>query len=319
MTAIEKAAQAFVKQFQSDIGYHEKASNAQLQDPTANSGSNNWNKFAAFIDGLRDQGLNFYNGRKNIGPQGEWCDSSYDTEMIWFIMDLGLDAIEAAKLAMKMLYQPSDSCGAGCKFSAGYYRAAGAWIDRGGTPKMGDQFFIGPKYDESHTGAVAKVDSTYIYTVEGNYGNQVAERKIRRDDSSIAGYGRPNFALVAKYFEEPEAPKEEAMTEKQVTDIIDKASVAILDAVDAKIEKAITDALGPMIYNYDEIPWKGVKDEVKEMVDMKVIDGGTDESVNPNDVNMRLQLLRVLVVGKRFSVKATAQAIAEKIKSVFKA
>lgn len=140
MTPIEKAAQAFIKQFQSDVGYHEKASNAQLQDPVANSGSNNWNKFAAFIDSLRDKGLNFYNGRKNIGPPGEWCDISYDTEMIWFLMGLGMDEIEAAKLAMRMLYQPSDSCGAGCYYSAGYYRAAGAWIDRNGTPKWATSF-----------------------------------------------------------------------------------------------------------------------------------------------------------------------------------
>ena len=108
------------------------------------------------------------------------------------------------------------------------------------------------------------------------------------------------------------------MTEKQVTDMIDKASLAILDAVDEKIEKAITEALGPMIHNYDEIQWDGVRDEVREMVEMKVIDGGTDEAVNPNDVNMRLQLLRVLVVGKRFSVKATAKAIADKFKSWLK-
>lgn len=266
MTAIEKAAQAFVKQFQSDLGYHEKASNAQLQDPTANSGSNNWNKFAAFIDGLRDQGLNFYNGRKNIGPQGEWCDSSYDTEMIWFIMDLGLDAIEAAKLAMKMLYQPSDSCGAGCKYSAGYYRAAGAWIDRSGTPKMGDQFFIGPIYDESHTGAVAKVDATYIYTVEGNYGNQVAERKIRRDDTSIAGYGRPNFALVAKYFEEPAKPSPVYVTSAEATAIAKKQ----VEAVDGKWAQT-----------YKDLP-EWAKPEIMELIQLGVL-RGTEPVENPED------------------------------------
>ena len=316
MTAIEKAAAAFVALFLKEVGYHEKASNAQLDDPKANSGSNNWNKFAAHIDSLREKGLNFYNGRKN---GYEWCDVSYDDTMIRFCQSLGLEEIEAAKLAMKMLYQPSDSCGAGCEYSAGYYRAAGAWIERSGTPKMGDQIFFGTRGKESHTGAVVKADSSYVYTVEGNASNQVLEKKYSRTDGNIAGYGRPRWELVAGYFEQPEAPKEEAITEKRVTDLIDKASLAILDAVDAKIEKAITEALGPMIHNYDEIPWAGVRSEVKEMVDMKVIDGGTDETVNPNDVNMRLQLLRVLVVGKRFSVKATAQAIAEKIKSVFKA
>ena len=290
MTAIEKAAQAFVKQFQSDIGYHEKQTNAQLQDPTANSGNQNWNKFAAFVDGLREQGLNFYNGRKNIGPQGEWCDISYDTEMIWFIMSLGLDAIEAAKLAMKMLYQPSDSCGAGCLYSAGYYRAAGAWIDRIGTPKVGDQFFTGKKGDESHTGAVAKVDATYIFTVEGNYGNKVSERKIRRDDTSIAGYGRPNFALVAKYFEEPEKPTTQYLTEAKAYEIIDK-----------RIEEVV----GKWIADINDIPHKSVKSIARELLDLEAVDGGTPYSVNPDDIRLPYNILRAIVIAKRYTDKKT--------------
>lgn len=34
----------------SENGYLEKATNAQLEDKTANAGYNNWNKFAAFLD-----------------------------------------------------------------------------------------------------------------------------------------------------------------------------------------------------------------------------------------------------------------------------
>lgn len=36
----------------SENGYLEKATNAQLEDKTANAGYNNWNKFAAFLDDL---------------------------------------------------------------------------------------------------------------------------------------------------------------------------------------------------------------------------------------------------------------------------
>lgn len=270
MTAIEKAAAAFVAMFLKEVNYHEKATNAQLDDPLANSGSNNWNKFAAFVDSLRDLGLNFYNGRKNIGPQGEWCDINFDTVMIWFIMSLGFDKIEAAKLAMQILYQPSNSCGAGCCYSAGYYRAAGAWIERSGTPKVGDQFFIGPKYDESHTGAVAKVDATYIYTAEGNYGNQVAERKIRRDDSSIAGYGRPNFALVAKYFEEPEKPTPKYITAAESAEI----AKAEIEAVDGK-----------WVESYKNLPdW--AKPEMLRLIKLGVV-RGTEPVDDPEDTKIK--------------------------------
>ena len=290
MTPIEKAAQAFVNQFLKDVGYHEKATNAQLDDKTANSGSNNWNKFAAFIDSLRDKGLNFYNGRKNIGPPGEWCDISFDTEMIWFLMSLGMDAIEAAKLAMRMLYQPSDSCGAGCYYSAGYYRAAGAWIDRNGTPKVGDQFFIGKKNDETHTGAVAKVDDTYIYTVEGNYSNQVSERKIRRDDSSIAGYGRPNFALVAKYFEEPEPEPEPT-------------------GIRAYIDQRIEDYMGKMVNTIDDIPWESVREVMRKVLDSQAIDGGTPYETNPDDIGLPLNSVRVLVGAVRYIAYVVREAM----------
>ena len=201
MTSEQKAARAFIEKWKSFVGYHEKATNAQLESFTANSGSNNWNMFAAFIDSLRDKGLNFYNGRKNIGPLGEWCDSSYDAVMIWFVQSLGFDEIEAAKIAMQMLYQPENSCGAGCEFSANYYRAAGAWRE---APEVGHQIFFGKKHDESHTGAVTGWDETYVYTIEGNANNQVEERKYRRDDPKIVGYGRPKWEIVAYKFADPE-------------------------------------------------------------------------------------------------------------------
>ena len=300
MTPIEKAARAFVNQFKKDVGYHEKATNAQLDDPKANSGSNNWNKFAAFIDGLRAKGLNFYNGRKNIGPQGEWCDSSYDTEMIWFIMSLGFDEIEAAELAMQMLYQPANSCGAGCSFSADYYRAAGAWFT---TPKIGDQFFIGKKGDESHTGAVAAVDATYIYTVEGNYNNQVSERKIRRDDASISGYGRPNYELIAYKFVEPAGP------DTPIEDDKTSLSADELAQVEALVDKKLEDALGKMIVHIDDIPWASVRKEMRKLLDAEAIDGGTPYEEDPDDIRMPLNIVRALVALKRYVVTAITEAL----------
>lgn len=315
MTSVEKAAQAFINQFLSEVGYHEKASNAQLESPTANSGSANWNKFAAHIDSLRAKGLNFYNGKKN---GYEWCDVSFDDTMIRFCQSLGLDELEAAKLAMQMLYQPSDSCGAGCEFSADYYRAAGAWIERGGEPKTGDQIFFGPRGKETHTGGVVRTDNLYVYTVEGNANNQVMERRYARSDGNIAGYGRPKFALVAYKFVDDDTPiiddKESGMSENEIKKLFEQER----KDRDKAIAKALDEALGPMIKNYDEIPWEGVQEEVREMVEMKVIDGGTDEAINPNDVNMRLQLLRVLVVGKRFSAKAIAKSISDRFKAILK-
>lgn len=135
----------------SEIGYIEKATNSQLEDKTANPGSNNWNKFAAFLDGL---GV-VYNGAKNGYA---WCDCFAD---YCYIYTLGLS------IGMAMTYQPEKGLGAGCTYSMRYYKNAGAFFK---TPQRGDQiFFTNDGGDTSyHTGIVEKVTADRVYTIEGN-------------------------------------------------------------------------------------------------------------------------------------------------------
>ena len=54
-----------------ELGYHEKNSNAYLDDKTANSGSGNYTKYARDLDALGY----FYNGPKQGFP---YCDVGYD-------------------------------------------------------------------------------------------------------------------------------------------------------------------------------------------------------------------------------------------------
>lgn len=293
--AIQKARAQFVALFLQEVGYHEKASNSQLDDPTANSGNNNWNKFAAHIDSLRALGLRFYNGLKNIGPAGEWCDISYDDVMILLIMSLGLDPVEAAKLAMLVLYQPADSCGAGCEFSAGYYRAAGAWIDRSGTPEPADQIFFGPKNSETHTGAVVDVDDTYVYTVEGNSGNAVQRKQYRRTDSNIAGYGKPNFAVIAPLFVEQEPDPETPIQDDVDTEPTNERDRLLSLLGDKWIE------------TYHDVP-ESVALEVMELIHLGALKG-TKVVDNPEDtvIHMPWSSVRVMVICLR-TVKALAGA-----------
>ena len=58
---IQSAIETALNCFRAELGYHEKASNANLDDKTANSGSGNWTKYARDLDRLG----NFYNGAKN--------------------------------------------------------------------------------------------------------------------------------------------------------------------------------------------------------------------------------------------------------------
>ena len=53
-----------------ELGYKEKASNASLDDKTANAGSNNWTKYARDL-----AAAGYYNGNKNGFA---WCDVFVD-------------------------------------------------------------------------------------------------------------------------------------------------------------------------------------------------------------------------------------------------
>lgn len=155
----------------SQIGYKETGTNI--------------NKYAAYID---KNYPNFYNGKK----QGaEWCDVFVD---YLFLYNFG------ETNAMKMLYQPKKSCGAGCKFSAEYYKAKKAFKS---TPAVGDQIFFYVKGSIGHTGIVVAVSGDTITTVEGNKSNSVKECTYKKGDSNIAGYGRPKWSVIP----DPDAEK----------------------------------------------------------------------------------------------------------------
>ena len=108
-----------------EVGYLEKKSNSNLDDKTENAGSANYTKYARDLDAM-----GFYNGRKQSVA---WCDVFVD----WcFVRAYGKE------VALKLTFQPtkaSSNCGAGCKYSRGYYKNNGRLFD---TPQPGDQIFF---------------------------------------------------------------------------------------------------------------------------------------------------------------------------------
>ena len=163
----------------SQVGYKEKASNAELDSFTANAGDKNWTKYARDLDNMS----RFYNGRKNGFA---WCDVFVD----WcFVMAYGRAA------AQELLCQPDNSTGAGCSFSAGYFRNKGQFHIN--NPQPGDQIFFGSSANNVwHTGLVINVTDSRVYTVEGNTTDAVGKRSYALSDSSIYGYGRPAWGKV---------------------------------------------------------------------------------------------------------------------------
>lgn len=161
-----------------ELGYREKASNANLDDKTANAGSGNFTKYARDLDALGY----FYNGPK----QGfAYCDVGVD----WcFVKAYGVEA------ALELLCQPKYSAGAGCYYSAQYFKQRGQFLSQYTVPQPGDQiFFTYSAGDVSHTGIVESVYGDLISVIEFNTSDQVARRAYAVGSAEIYGYGRPNW------------------------------------------------------------------------------------------------------------------------------
>lgn len=188
MTAVER----LLAMARAEIGYLEKATNAQLDSKTANAGSANYTKYARDLDAL-----GVYHAAKNGFA---WCDIFVD----WcFVHTFGLET------ALRMTGQPKGGYGAGCTESANYYRRMGRFYQS--SPQPGDQIFFAGKSGMSHTGIVERVANGRVYTIEGNTsgangvvsnGGGVCYKSYRLDYAGIGGYGRPDYSLAVKE-EEP--------------------------------------------------------------------------------------------------------------------
>lgn len=157
---------------EAEVGYHEKASAANLDSKTANSGSNNYTKYGKEMHSVQPSNMDY---------PAAWCDCFVD----WCMYTaFGLN------LARKILCGTFDDY---TVYSANMYKQAGRWTT---TAHRGDQIFFKNSSGICHTGLVVKVSSGIVYTIEGNTSNAVRRKQYYIYDSSIAGYGRPKYNLA---------------------------------------------------------------------------------------------------------------------------
>lgn len=157
--------------------------------------SGKMNKYAEYLDSVRD----FYNTPKN---GADWCD---------VFVDCGFAQTFGNEIGRKMLYQPLRSTGAGCYFSANFFKNNKAFYH---LPEVGDQIFYGANAGD-HTGIVVAVSASTVTTIEGNWNNMVCQRNLQKSDYRIAGYGRPNWALVAEIKDDDD--DEQVVVDDQIT------------------------------------------------------------------------------------------------------
>lgn len=124
-----------------------------------------------------------------------WCDIFFD----WlFVECFGLGK------AAKMTYQYNGCCGAACAESANYYKNNGQFYR---DPKVGDQIFFYYGGAINHTGIVERLEGAQVVTIEGNSSDQVKRNFYPLTDGKIAGYGRPNWNIVAEDETTEEVPE----------------------------------------------------------------------------------------------------------------
>ena len=136
-------------------------------------GANNWNKYAADEKVQRLYGWNVQNQ--------PWCCVFINS---LFLTAFGYDDGSA------MTYGGSPACAV----AAQNYKNNNAWSMN---PRKGDQIFFNINGGINHTGIVTDVSGQTITTIEGNSSDSVANRTYYSGDASIAGYGVPNWSVVA--------------------------------------------------------------------------------------------------------------------------
>lgn len=124
------------------------------------------------------------------------CDSFTDWIVLQVVNRLGFTMAEAKKV----LCGDFDDY---TVYSANHYKKKGRWYTS--NPKVGDQIFFKNSSGICHTGIVYKVDSSKVYTIEGNTsgasgvvsnGGGVAMKSYARNYSGIAGYGRMDWSCI---------------------------------------------------------------------------------------------------------------------------
>lgn len=170
----------FVSMARAEVGYREKATNSQLDNPTANPGTGNWNKYAAILDQT-----DIMNGPKN---GADWCASFV---VCMFYLTFGVEVFR------KITGIPVHSLAAGVGYLRQYFANIGGLVS---IPQPGDVIFFKTANGTGwqHTGIVERVEGGMVYTIEGNAGTPQGVNTFvyPTNYARIGGYGRAKWELV---------------------------------------------------------------------------------------------------------------------------
>lgn len=223
-------------------------------------GSNNYNKYAE--DPRLTELYGWY-------PQNQpWCDIFTDEA---FIECFGLEKGAA------LTYQPIGGGSAACRTSAGFFKAHGAFSK---VPQPGDVVFFYVSGDINHQGIVIRVYNGSIVTIEGNSSDQVSERVYQLGAANIAGYGRPDWSVVA----DVPVVDEDAADDDHIGEVTKMVTVELPVLHNGMGGGAVAAAQGALVYHHCSVGPDGVDGDFgaytrQAVYNFQVRNGLTDDGI----------------------------------------
>lgn len=95
----------------------------------------------------------------------------------------------------------------------------------------------------------------------------------------------------------PQTPEHQPPKEEDITDMTKEEIKAMINEA---VETRFSEYLGKYIEEAKDIPHEGVRTEMRELLDKEIINGGTPSSENPDDIFLPYNIVRALVVAKRY-------------------
>lgn len=263
MTAIEKVIQIA----KNEVGYLEKKSNSNLDDKTANAGSNNYTKY--WRDIKPD-----YQGQPWCACFVTWC----------FVQAFGQEAASKLLKHYPYIYCPTMS----------------GLFTLNANPQVGDIVIFYNSGTFTHTGLVTYVSGDYFETVEGNTsggstiianGGGVCAKSYYNSRLPGTKFCRPDYTIIESEDTLMSAEYEELVKKNEAQDaIINQIGQDIAD-INAKLEAV-------PVYDYidDNMPdW--AKPTIQKLVNKGFLQG--DEN---GKLSLTNDLMRILVINDRAGV-----------------
>ena len=133
-----------------------------------------------------------------VGNSGDvyWTYMGFESRVDWCACFVSWCANECGYIDADIIPKT-----AGCGAGESWFRARDQWQDKSYTPNPGDIIFFdwdkpetnGQDGSTDHVGIVEKVENGYIYTIEGNSGDQVTNTSWAVGYYEIYGFGVPRY------------------------------------------------------------------------------------------------------------------------------